>query len=684
MRNGEFAEMTFRIMDSWGPKFIPKHSKLPLGSCVSTNFGLGVLVGWRVEDDCHVVRSLWQRRGPGSACAYLRRDSIHATVEAAVGFEVGTPLGYGKVVSYVDGGRDYRSGRYFVKIQDEGRHKDKIKEFNRSDITSCYSARFIPVVELIREAAQYRLQVDTYEAALQERGGTPKEEKPIAAWRSISKYSDIVWKSFLRAIEEDSDFDEGMNHFMTSIINFLERLDKTEDLNDSIDADEQSIVITTSESTSSKVSEEKQDTGFWLMNDILGGIFSPKSKVDNDDDVEDHKIENIEVEMQTSTGVQPGPTNIDRAFSVIRTLMRTVSIARAASADEPELKLGLSICYEFLIFVKTVIRVQQKNISPRSLAVWKRAWEEIVSTFGPVKDRLERIGKGIAERMEKQGRRAKIRLLRFVDTLVQDDSLLIAIEQGDWDRCAKQLEVALVTAKVIDEENLDHYHKTAQFVYGHFAFASSKSNTSAGPKKLANLAIVVQLLAAPRKSLLKLFMLDGVLDILERILVRVFAKDEEASRMLAIHASNFYSLRHFRMLKDFTIAGKLWIPLLDAADAEFSWAVSRMPENAKDLMCPLSSLFSLCVVQFHKIGQGDLTKDWLDFLLEEEAMDIVHDINMKLILALESFSQDIKEMMVVLPYYPRYDVCGRFHLGMSGNNQSHNRCIVSRPTQYRG
>jgi hypothetical protein len=95
------------------------------------------------------------------------------------------------------------------------------------------------------------------------------------------------------------------------------------------------------------------------------------------------------------------------------------------------------------------------------------------------------------------------------------------------------------------------------------------------------------------------------------------------------------------------------MPLLDAADAEFSFLVSKMPDAAKEYMVPLSSLFSLCVLQFHKISEGDLTKDWLDFLLEEEAVNIIHDIDVKLILALEAFSGDVKEMMVVLPYYPR-------------------------------
>jgi hypothetical protein len=438
------------------------------------------------------------------------------------------------------------------------------------------------------------------------------------------------------------------------MINFLDRIDSPSGMLDSTGNEDTNIIITATDSThSSKHNEDKLESGLnRFMNDVFG-IFGGLGKSEADGTAN----ESIEVECTPDRNLENDSfkKSYDRAFAVIRTLMRTVSIARAACVDEPNFKLPLSLCYELLLFVKTVVKVQQKNISPHSLKVWRRAWEEIVSTFGPVKDRLEKIGQGIAERMEKQGRRAKVRLLRFVDRIVQDDTLLTAMEQGDWDRCGEQIEFAMVKAKIIDEENREHYHKTAQFVYNHFAAASSRSGGAAARnnEKLAKLAMAVQWIAAPRRSILKLFLEDGVLDILERILVRVFHKEDVASRMLSIHASNFHTLRQFRMLKDFTIAGKLWIPLLDAADAEFSWVVSRMPENAKDLMCPLSSLFSLCVVQFHKISEGDLTKDWLDFLLEEEAVSIIHDIDMNLILALESFSRDIKEMMVVLPYYPR-------------------------------
>ena len=146
---------------------------------------------------------------------------------------------------------------------------------------------------------------------------------------------------------------------------------------------------------------------------------------------------------------------------------------------------------------------------------------------------------------------------------------------------------------------------------------------------------------------------DEVLELFERILVRAYNKEETVTQMLTIHAANFHSLRQLRMLKDFSIAGRIWIPLLNAADEEFSWLVSNLPENSKSIMCPLSNLFSLCVAQFHKINAGDLSKDWLAFLLEEESVKIIHEIDMVLILMLESFARDVREMMNVLPYYAR-------------------------------
>ena len=289
------------------------------------------------------------------------------------------------------------------------------------------------------------------------------------------------------------------------------------------------------------------------------------------------------------------------------------------------------------------------------LKVWKQAWEEIVSTFGPMKDRLEKIGKGIALRMENQGRKAKIRLVKFVDSILGDERLLIAIEQGDWMRCFSRLEVALLKSKVIEERSLGFYRKVAALILNQLQSSMERGGDAATRnfEKVNFFAQSLQSLASPRRSILKLFRRDDVLDLLERILVRAYYKEEVATRMLTIHTSNFHSLRQVRMLKDFSVAGRIWIPLLDAADEEFSWVVSRLPDNSKEFLVPLSSLFSLCVAQFHKIHDGDLSKDWLAFLLEEESVRLIQEIDMKLILALQSFSRDVSEMLLVLPYYPR-------------------------------
>jgi hypothetical protein len=200
-----------------------------------------------------------------------------------------------------------------------------------------------------------------------------------------------------------------------------------------------------------------------------------------------------------------------------------------------------------------------------------------------------------------------------------------------------------------------NYRKTLSFLYDHVRLMLSNNKGAArrNSEKIAVLAKVIQWIVTPRRSLLKLFERDDALDMFERILVRVFHREELASRKLIIHALNFHSLRHLRMLKDFSTSGGLWMPVVDAADEEFSWMVSHLPQNTKDVMYPISSLFSLCVAQFHNIADGNLSMDWMDFLLHDDAVQIIHDIDMKLILALEALSRDVKDMLVVLPYYSK-------------------------------
>lgn len=476
LRNGEFTQISFRVMDEWSSRYMPKHSKVPIGACVATTFGIGVCVGWRVEDDCHVIRSLWQRRGGGSAHAYLNRDAIHGVVEAAVGFEVQTKCGSGKVLGVVDAGRTYQNGRYIVALQDEGVYKNCEVTLDRADIHACYGAQFMPVIEHISEACTYQIMLDSYRALLRQQRFSDEDIKSADdhLWKFWSENIDILWKSFLNAVDEDSEFDEGVENFMGSIIEFLERVDNTPSTKRStaetgddegdvtsgnsgrICGDEAKIERTRSEDTE----DQDQDAGFWILNDMLGGIFPAPGKRNGKGTASDEASNHSDFDVKSVASTGPGSLSYNRAFAVIRTLMKTVSLARAASVGKPQFRLAMTICREFLMFARAVIKIQQKNVSRESLEVWRAGLEEIKSTFGPLKERLEKIGRGIAQRVERQGRRAKIRVLRFADSILVDELFLNALCQGEWKQCLMRIETSLVQANVIDEASCGHYRKT--------------------------------------------------------------------------------------------------------------------------------------------------------------------------------------------------------------------------------
>ena len=116
---------------------LSRHSKFPIGDAVATSFGIGILVGWRSNDDCHIVRSLWQKRGQGSSNAYLNRDALHCVMEASVGFKVMTKSGSGKVIGYVNGGKTFCDGQYLVQVKRNGRSGNESTLMERGDILQC-------------------------------------------------------------------------------------------------------------------------------------------------------------------------------------------------------------------------------------------------------------------------------------------------------------------------------------------------------------------------------------------------------------------------------------------------------------------------------------------------------------------------------------------------------------------
>ena len=447
LRGSRFAEMNLRIMDEWN--YVPRHSKYPLGACVATTFGVGVLVGWRVEDDMHIVRSLWNRSGPGSGLAYLRRDCLHSVIEAAVGFDVQTTYGAGEVVAYVKGGKKNMTGKYLVSLN------GRVREFNRCQILSCPGATFVPVTEHIRAAALYRLEVIRYKAKRREQmlNSPLKGVRPKGMWRNFSEYVDLFANSFSVAIAEDPDFDDEFDKFLTNIINLLDGNngpgDEESSLLDDSKASNESISI--DQSKSLDASEANAAVG-WNINDLFKCFF---------DDSKGGEEEIIGESKEVSLQAQAFEEAHFSAEVLIRVLLRTITVAKTSVKDRPKLQIALAMVHEGLLFVRQVLRVQKKHTSRKVMKAWFHALNEISETFGPLKERAAALGVQIAKRLRKQGSIAKRRLLRFFDCALGDTQLLQALELGDWKKAIFRVEVAIVKAEITDASTCEQLHRGA-------------------------------------------------------------------------------------------------------------------------------------------------------------------------------------------------------------------------------
>lgn len=658
LRGSKFAEMNVRILDEWN--YVPRHSKYPIGSCVATTFGVGVLVGWRVEDDMHVIRSLWKRNGPGSGLAYLRRDSVHSVVEAAVGFDVETShYGPGSVVAYVKGGRCNTSGRYLVRVT--GRYRIKTVEMKRNQIMRCHGATFVPITEHIRAAAQYRLQVLCYKAKLREQmlNNPSRGVREKGMWRHFSEYIDLFANSFSKAISEDPDFDKEVDKLVSHIINLLDeniasqKSSKDEDIvvSDILEAGlngPDSATVNSSGENSVK-SNESDFTAGWNMNDLFGNFFMTPAEEEN------VVTDNLDILRQT----QAFEDAHDSVEILIRVLVRTVTVARSSVPNRPKLHMALAVIHEGLLFVRQVLRVQRKHTSKRLVEAWFRALNELSNTFGPLKKRGEKLGVRLAKRFKKHGNVAKKRILRFVDIILSDTQLLFALELGDWRKALTRLEVSIVKASVTDATTVEQMHKGIAMMYKNLAPRKrdhkSRAAANRNTQKAVNFAKLMKVVASPGRSLLRLLTLDDVLLVFDRILVRVFEKDPHCSMVINIWASTFHSIRHLRTLNNMEISGRLWKTVLDAIDEELSFAISEIPQATKDFVEPFVKLFSLGVSQFHLIQSGSSNDDWLDFLLADDAVGIIEELDLKFIASLEGFCKDIKQVVQVLPYIKTID-----------------------------
>lgn len=151
----------------------------------------------------------------------------------------------------------------------------------------------------------------------------------------------------------------------------------------------------------------------------------------------------------------------DSLTIILRVLLRTVAVAKASVPNRPKLHIALAMMHEGLLFIRQVIRVNKNNISKPLIEAWFRTLSEISKTFGPLKQRSEKLGKKIAKKMKKHSDIAKKRILSFVDVILGDTLLLHALERGDWRQALLRVERALVKASITDEATCQQLHKGA-------------------------------------------------------------------------------------------------------------------------------------------------------------------------------------------------------------------------------
>ena len=414
-----FPFLKLLLFVSFYPFFYTRHSKFPIGSCVETDYGIGILVGWRVEDDCHIIRSLWGRRGPGSASAILNRHSLHRTMPAAVGFRVDTRTkGSGRILGFVH-------GRYVVSVKRTGGRVDhEVTAVPYTEVQPCRYSPFIPIVESLRDAARYKMQWEDYRSVIMQNVMTVDEQEAHVdrTWRRFSGGFELFLRSFTRAAGEDENFDVEVGRLLAGFIKFLEDLEiggtggseddgcATRGENDNAAAGGSSSRESNRQNESSKGNKKGDDDdissnlrerniemksttllpevtatpsmdhndkdtetgedastkpGLWLIDNIFGGFLKKPGG-----NHEESSGEKMKQQHQHSNEDQFMSESYDRLYGVLKIMTRTVAIARASCRHQTKLRLALTVVHEFLLFVRKVIRVQQKNMSKASIESW--------------------------------------------------------------------------------------------------------------------------------------------------------------------------------------------------------------------------------------------------------------------------------------------------------------------------
>jgi len=596
-----------------------------------------------------------------------------------------------------------------ARSESDGR---EIVVLERESIRGCRSAIFVPVLEHIREAARFQIQFDAYEAALIDierrasgqsylqirtnfmsavtegvngDGSTVFKKRGTGRGLTLSDV-EVLLSSLLRAINESPSLGEDFNSFMSSCIEVVERIGTTampaseDGIGGGGESEEEEkgqgaevgwTMPTAEDSVEDERASSVKETGsddkhhraadFSIMDDLLGVLTKDRmTSAANTGEKKDGKsLSSATTDPHSSSKSDvlhdPIVAREKRAFIVLGVLLRAVAIAKVNVGDRADIKIALTGVKETLLLIRTIIEVRQKNIAPLTRNLRRQMKKKLEEFINPIQRRFGYFGQKLLARIEREGEKNRVKISRFLEILLRDGRLIRAVDGERWEKCLSLLERAIVKARILDSKILAQYKQSAFLLYQALAPTSGGQRAAKrNGEKLAQIAKVLKLMLSPKRTFLKFIQREDVLEVLERIMVRVFSGASEASMMLNIYAFNFHNFRELILLRNQDIAGSFWERLLDAAHEEFEWGVTRMPEQMRDFGEPFSDLFLMGVCSLKRKRNGE-RGSWLNFLDDEKSIALINELELKVIDGIQLLCDDLKDMMEVMPYYATID-----------------------------
>jgi len=189
------------------------------------------------------------------------------------------------------------------------------------------------------------MQVDNYEV---EKFQMMLQDETLLidnTWKVFSEGFELFLSSFVKAAEEDENFDSEINNFLSQIIEFLEDFElggttrRRSMKHIAEPASSLNGLLADKPTRNSKLgetyarSEVSDSSGLWFVRDLFGDLINHGETVE--------RKSSIPVPPRAMRGdiTGFGVESYNKVYAFLATLMRTISIAKAGCTNNPNLKV---------------------------------------------------------------------------------------------------------------------------------------------------------------------------------------------------------------------------------------------------------------------------------------------------------------------------------------------------------